>query len=70
MASKRNNISSNRVKQTTKVDSKVKDIRIGIYDIDSALDYYFNQVIKPKVDDGGETIDVPVIYGFGSLTFL
>ena len=63
MASKRNNISSNRVKQTNKVDSKVKDIRIGIYDIDSALDYYFNQVIKPKVDDGGETIDVPVIYG-------
>ena len=63
MANKRNNISKNRIQQTTKVDSKVKDIRIGIYDIDSALDYYFNQVIKPKVDDGGETIDVPVIYG-------
>jgi len=46
MANKRNNISKNRIQQTTKVDSKVKDIRIGIYDIDSALDYYFNQVMN------------------------
>ena len=63
MANKRNNISNNRVQQITKVDSTVKDITIGILDIDSAMDYYFNQVIKPKVDDGGETIDVPIIYG-------
>tara|TARA_R110000782_G_scaffold88923_2_gene171266 strand:+ start:2965 stop:3894 length:930 start_codon:yes stop_codon:yes gene_type:complete len=63
MANRKNKISNNRIQQTTKVDPKVKDITIGIYDIDSAIDYYFNNVIKPKVNDGGEVIDVPVIYG-------
>ena len=59
----RNNISPDRSNQSTKNDSKVKDITIGIYDIDEAITYYFNQVIKPKVDDGEESIDVPIIYG-------
>tara|TARA_B100000287_G_C20578596_1_gene759430 strand:+ start:261 stop:1175 length:915 start_codon:yes stop_codon:yes gene_type:complete len=62
MANK-NNISKNRVQQITKSDSKVKDITIGIYDIDEAISFYFNQVIRPKVDDGEEWIDVPIIYG-------
>jgi len=59
----KNNISPNRQKQIADTDKKVKDITIGIYDIDEAISYYFNQVIKPKVDDGGENIDVPIIYG-------
>ena len=59
----RKNIASNRQDRITKNDSKVKDITIGIYDIDEAITYYFNQVIKPKVDDGEEMIDVPIIYG-------
>ena len=54
MANRKNKISNNRIQQTTKVDPKVKDITIGIYDIDSAIDYYFNNVIKPKVNDGGD----------------
>ena len=52
MANRNNNISNNRSGQNSLSDSKVKDITIGIYDIDSAIDYYFKQVIKPKVDDG------------------
>ncbi len=60
---KRNNISSNRTNQLSKNNSKVKDITIGIYDIDEAISFYFNQVIKPKVDDGEEMVDVPIIYG-------
>ena len=63
MANRSNNISNNRSGQNTFSDSKVKDITIGIYDIDTAIDYYFKQVIKPKVDDGEEMIDVPLIYG-------
>jgi len=59
----RKEIASNRATQSTKNDSKVKDITIGIYDIDEAINFYFNQVIKPKVDDGEEMIDVPIIYG-------
>ena len=60
---KTNNISHNRASQTSNNDSTIKDITIGIYDVDEAITYYFNQVIKPKVDDGDETIDVPIIYG-------
>jgi hypothetical protein len=56
MTNRKNKISNNRIQQTTKNDSTVKDITVGIYDIDSAIDYYFNHVIKPKVDDGGEVI--------------
>ena len=63
MANRNNNISSNRSNQNSLSDSTVKDITIGIYDIDSAIDFYFNQVIKPKVDDGEEMIDVPLVYG-------
>jgi len=63
MAKLNNNISSDRTNQLTNRDSKVKDITIGLYDIDEAISFYFNQVIKPKVDDGGEIIDVPIIYG-------
>ena len=63
MANRNNNISSNRSNQNSLSDSTVNDITIGIYDIDSAIDFYFNQVIKPKVDDGEEMIDVPLVYG-------
>ena len=62
MANK-NNISPNRSQQFSKTDSTVKDITIGLYDVDEAISFYFNQVIRPKVDDGEEIIDVPIIYG-------
>jgi len=62
MANK-NNISPNRGQQVSKTDSTVKDITIGLYDVDEAISFYFNQVIRPKVDDGEEIIDVPIIYG-------
>jgi len=63
MAKRNNNISTNRINQIGKGESKVKDITIGLYDIDEAITFYFNQVIKPKVDDGEEVIDVPIVYG-------
>ena len=63
MTKRNNNISTNRINQTKKGESKVKDITIGLYDIDEAITFYFNQVIKPKVDDGEEVIDVPIVYG-------
>ena len=63
MAKRNNNIVNNRANQISKGESKVKDITIGLYDVDEAITFYFNQVIKPKVDDGAEIIDVPIIYG-------
>jgi len=36
---------------------------IGIQDIDEAIMYYFDNVIKPSVEQNGQRINVPVIYG-------
>ena len=39
----------NRGYDTTRRDDKVKPISIGLMDIDAAVMYYFNEVIKPEV---------------------
>jgi len=41
----------------------VKDISIGLEDIDNAVLYYFENVIKPNVIQNGQRLAVPVIYG-------
>jgi hypothetical protein len=41
----------------------VKDISIGLEDIDNAVLYYFNNIIKPTVIQNNNRIAVPVIYG-------
>ena len=40
-----------------------KPYSVGLYDIDEALGFFFDEVLKPTVVQGGETIPVPVIYG-------
>jgi hypothetical protein len=44
-------------------DDTVKDISIGLEDIDNAIMFYFNNVIKPNVVNNGSQLAVPVIYG-------
>lgn len=44
-------------------NDKIKQFTTGIYDIDFAVKYYFDNVIRPEVDDLGSKIKVPVIYG-------
>lgn len=56
------NISEDRGHQI-KRDDKVKNHYIGLYDIDECIQYYFDNVIKPSVDDGDEYVRVPMIYG-------
>ena len=46
-----------------KRDDDVKDISIGLLDHDEAINYYFNNIIKPSVVTNGERIDIPLIYG-------
>ncbi len=45
------------------VKDDVKNLSIGLMDMDSAIMYYFNNVIKPKVEVNEEVVDVPCIYG-------
>jgi len=52
----------NRGYDTTRTDDKVKPISIGLMDIDAAIMYYFNEVIKPTVTDNNEVVKVPVYY--------
>ena len=55
--------SINRALQTSFKNDNVKPFSIGIKDIDEAVFYYFENVIKPSVYQNGERLPVPVVYG-------
>tara|TARA_R110000851_G_scaffold37986_8_gene97810 strand:+ start:2085 stop:2876 length:792 start_codon:yes stop_codon:yes gene_type:complete len=45
-------------------DDKTSIFEVGLYDIDSAVKYYIDNVIQPQVkDSNGSTMQLPVIYG-------
>jgi hypothetical protein len=53
----------NRAEQVSFKDDTVKPFSIGLEDLDWAIMYYFQNVIKPTVKQNGELIPVPIIYG-------
>ena len=53
----------NRALEKSRKIDKVKDISVGLEDIDYALKYYFENVIKPVVTQDGNLISVPITYG-------
>jgi hypothetical protein len=53
----------NRAYQTTVKGDSEKDFYIGIKDIDEAVMYYFNNVLKLSVVQNNARLNVPVIYG-------
>ena len=55
--------SENRGTDYSMKNDTVKDISIGLEDIDNAIMYYFNNIIKPNVIQNGTQLAVPVIYG-------
>jgi len=55
--------SQNRAKDLSFKGNKIKDISIGLEDMDQAIQYYFDNVIKPTVIQNGNRIEVPVIFG-------
>ena len=52
----------NRGRIRSRDDDTVKNISVGLMDIDAAIMYYFNNTIKPVVEENGETIKVPLMY--------
>jgi hypothetical protein len=42
---------------------KTKNLSVTLKDIDSAVIYYLENVIKPSVEENGENVKVPVLYG-------
>jgi len=55
--------SKNRGKDFSFKGDTVKDVSVGLEDLDYAVMYYFENVIKPSVIQNGQQITVPVIYG-------
>jgi hypothetical protein len=45
------------------IENDIKPFTVGLQDIDEAVFYYFNNVIKPTVIQNGNKISVPVSYG-------
>jgi hypothetical protein len=54
---------ANRENQISLKNDDVKLPVVGFKDIDGAIIYYFNNVIKPSVIQNGNKVDVPVLYG-------
>jgi len=52
-----------RILQQSWKGDTVKPYTVGIQDIDEAIFYYLENVIKPTVTQNGEKISVPVLYG-------
>ena len=53
----------NRSEKLSWTGDKTKPLTIGLQDLDEAVFYYFQNVIKPFVYQNGERREVPIIYG-------
>ena len=53
----------NRSEKMSFKGDKVKPFTVNIQDVDEAILYYFENVIKPSVIQNGERIAVPLVYG-------
>ena len=53
----------NRAYEMSLKGDKDKDFSIGIKDIDEAVMYYFNNVLKLSVVQNNVRVNVPIIYG-------
>jgi hypothetical protein len=51
---------ANEVRRDNDINSELK---IGLYDIDFAIKYYFDNIIRPTINDNGTSLQVPVMYG-------
>ena len=52
-----------RENQKTLKNDEVKQFQVGLRDVDAAIVYYFDNVIRPSVVQNGVKVNVPIIYG-------
>lgn len=52
----------NKAKQLRRDQDNVKNVSVGIYDIDSAFSNFLQNDVKPTIEDDGRFYPVPVIY--------
>ena len=46
----------------TRTADDIGELSVTLMDLDSAIMFYFDSVIKPSVEDSGESIKVPIMY--------
>ena len=56
-------ITFNRSEKLSRKEDTYKDFTVGLEDIDTAIMFYFENVIQPFVFQNGERRAVPIIYG-------
>lgn len=52
-----------RENQKSLKNDEVRQFQVGLRDVDAAIVYYFDNVIRPSVIQNGVKINVPIIYG-------
>lgn len=52
-----------RENQKSVKDDDVKQFQVGLKDVDEAIFFYFNNIIRPSVVQNGTKLNVPVLYG-------
>jgi hypothetical protein len=52
-----------RENQRTVKNDDVKQFQVGLKDVDEAIFYYFNNVIRPSVTQNSLKVNVPILYG-------
>lgn len=55
----------NRAHETRRDNDTVKSPKITLYDIDYAIIYHLSQNMKLSVNEGGRSVEVPVLYADG-----
>ncbi len=53
---------ANRGTVKSRNNDTVKNVEVGLLDVDASIMYYFNDVIKPTVMEQGEEVKVPLMY--------
>lgn len=52
-----------RENQRTVKNDDVKQFQVGLKDVDEAIFFYFNNIIRPSVMQNGTKLNVPILYG-------
>jgi len=52
-----------RANQVRRDNDSIQNFNVGIKDIDEAIYYYFNEVLRPSVVQNGKKVNVPLVYG-------
>src|SRR6056300_352305 len=52
----------NKARQVSRRNDDVKNVSVGIYDIDLAFKDFLERDVKPTIEENGKFIPVPVMY--------